>query len=244
MSRHGVASWSVAAGESGMRASSPSLTPGWSRGRSLNHQRKKAPQTMPSTPKSSKARRHDTRWRSRATRNGVKAPPQRAANQMRPCARSRSWLGSQARTIFEMFGKQPASPIPKRNRQSEEGSVVPDPARRRGEERPQRHHAEEDHLRPPAVAHPAARDLERRVRPGEDEEHPPHLHARQGKLRLDVGRGLGDHDPVRVRDERERHREDDDPVPGVSGAFHGIEDGGGMVASGRLARQRRAFGPS
>ena len=205
-----------------MSASSASFTAGWSRGRSLNHHRKNTPQTMPSRPKSSKARRHETCCSRRATRNGVTAPPQRAANHMRPCARSRSWPGSQfahhLRQVREAAGLAHAEQEAAR----EQRRVVPDPAGRRGEERPQRHHAQEDDLRAPAVAHPAARDLERRVGPGEDEEDPAHLDAAQGEVGLDVRRGLGDHDPVRVRDEGEAHREDDDPVPCVRGALHGI----------------------
>ena len=46
------------------------------------------------------------------------APPQRAANHMRPWARTRSSKGSQLVKALARFGKQPASPTPNRNRQA------------------------------------------------------------------------------------------------------------------------------
>ena len=43
----------------------------------------------------------------------MNAPLQRAANQSVPCARSRSFIGSQVVKMRVRLGKQPASPAPK-----------------------------------------------------------------------------------------------------------------------------------
>src|SRR6185312_8574026 len=51
-----------------------------------------------------------------AAKGGVKAPPQRALIHISPCARLRSRSGSQMVNILVRFGKQPASPAPKKNR--------------------------------------------------------------------------------------------------------------------------------
>src|SRR6185503_6784590 len=69
-------------------------------------------------PNSTKAQRHDIKPSTQATSNGVSAPPQRALSHMIPCARTRSTPGSQMLNALVMLGKQPASPIPKKNRQT------------------------------------------------------------------------------------------------------------------------------
>ena len=51
----------------------------------------------------------------RAHSIGVTAPPQRAAIHMIPCARTFSCGWSQVLKALVRFGKQPASPAPKRN---------------------------------------------------------------------------------------------------------------------------------
>src|SRR5437899_3327108 len=71
---------------------------------------------MPTAPNNSKPRRQDTNEKTHTTSNGVNAPPQRALNHIRPTARLRSCRGSQFVNIFARFGKQPASPPPKRKR--------------------------------------------------------------------------------------------------------------------------------
>src|SRR5437762_12727608 len=69
-------------------------------------------------PNKTKAQRHETIERTHATNRGVKAPPQRALSHMIPWARTRSTAGSQMVNALVRLGKQPASPIPKQNRQS------------------------------------------------------------------------------------------------------------------------------
>src|SRR5258706_4132723 len=71
---------------------------------------------MPRAPNTSKARRHEMTENTHTTSNGVKAPPQRALNHIAPTARLRSSRGNQLVIIFARFGKQPASPAPKRKR--------------------------------------------------------------------------------------------------------------------------------
>src|SRR4249920_3186197 len=73
-------------------------------------------QMTPRTPKTSKARRHEISENTHTTSNGVKAPPHRALNHITPTARLRSSRGSQLVNILAKFGKQPASPAPKRKR--------------------------------------------------------------------------------------------------------------------------------
>src|ERR1039458_5559265 len=51
-----------------------------------------------------------------ATSGGVKAPPQRAASQRMPWARTRSPGGSQVVKALVRLGKQPASPVPNKKR--------------------------------------------------------------------------------------------------------------------------------
>src|SRR5580765_7443772 len=73
-------------------------------------------QTMPIAPNTSKARRQDISEKAHTTSNGVNAPPHRALNHITPTARLRSSRGSQLVNILARFGKQPASPAPKRKR--------------------------------------------------------------------------------------------------------------------------------
>src|SRR6266853_6088691 len=68
------------------------------------------------TPNNSKACCHDIKENTHTTSSGVNAPPQRALNHITPTARLRSSRGSQLVNILARFGKQPASPAPKRNR--------------------------------------------------------------------------------------------------------------------------------
>src|SRR5438045_5827546 len=67
-------------------------------------------------PNSSNACLHDINEKTHTTSNGVNAPPHRALNHITPMARLRSSDGSQFVNILAKFGKQPASPAPKRNR--------------------------------------------------------------------------------------------------------------------------------
>src|SRR5262245_44830024 len=97
-------------------ASSPALTAGWSDGLSRTQRKKKTAHTTPRTPNHINAERHETKVSTHATNNGVKAPPQRALNHMMPWARTRSFFGSQMVNALVRFGKQPASPIPKKKR--------------------------------------------------------------------------------------------------------------------------------
>src|SRR5262245_14627306 len=53
-----------------------------------------------------------------ATKAGVNAPPHLALSQRMPCARTRSVAGSQMVKTLVKFGKHPASPAPKSNRQT------------------------------------------------------------------------------------------------------------------------------
>src|SRR5262245_8977152 len=71
---------------------------------------------MPMAPNNSKACRHDIQENTHTTSSGVKAPPQRALSHITPTARLRSSRGSQLVNILARFGKQPASPAPKRKR--------------------------------------------------------------------------------------------------------------------------------
>ncbi len=48
----------------------------------------------------------------------MKAPPQRALSHSMPCALTRSVTGNHSVKAFVRFGKQPASPTPKRNRET------------------------------------------------------------------------------------------------------------------------------
>jgi hypothetical protein len=73
-------------------------------------------QTIPMAPKTTNARRQDISENTHTTSNGVNAPPQRALNHITPTARLRSSRGSQFVNILARFGKQPASPAPKRKR--------------------------------------------------------------------------------------------------------------------------------
>src|ERR1043166_2603434 len=98
--------------------SSPALTLGWLLGSSRNQAQKKIAHTTPMPPKNTNAQRHDISEMTQATSNGVKAPPHRALSHIIPWARPRSAAGSQIVNAFVRFGKHPASPMPKRNRQS------------------------------------------------------------------------------------------------------------------------------
>src|SRR4051812_14958521 len=71
---------------------------------------------MPMAPNTSNACRHDITEKTHTTSSGVKAPPHRALNHMMPTARLLSSAGSQFVNILARFGKQPASPAPKRKR--------------------------------------------------------------------------------------------------------------------------------
>src|SRR5207302_153977 len=64
----------------------------------------------------SKACRQETYFITWKTSSGVKAPPHRALIHRIPCARTRSLGGSQVVNALVRLGKQPASPIPNRNR--------------------------------------------------------------------------------------------------------------------------------
>src|SRR6185503_13509520 len=71
---------------------------------------------MPMMPNNAKAHRQDMSENTHTTSSGVNAPPQRALNHITPTARLRSSRGSQLVNILARFGKQPASPGPKRKR--------------------------------------------------------------------------------------------------------------------------------
>src|SRR5687767_13083402 len=73
-------------------------------------------QTTPSAAKMRNAVRQLTNAITATTSSGVIAPPQRAPIHIIACARVRSTLGSQVLKALVRFGKQPASPAPKRNR--------------------------------------------------------------------------------------------------------------------------------
>src|SRR5205809_531167 len=104
--------------ESPMISRSAAFTLGCSRGSSRNHRKKKNAQITPKMPNTVNAPRHDIEFNTHTTSSGVKAPPQRALSHMMPCARTRSPGGIQIVNALVMFGKQPASPIPKQNRQT------------------------------------------------------------------------------------------------------------------------------
>src|ERR1019366_7683653 len=73
-------------------------------------------QITPRPPKISKEWRQPTRRITSAPGGGVNAPDQRALSHMMPCARTRSFSGSQVVKALVTLGKQPASPAPKRKR--------------------------------------------------------------------------------------------------------------------------------
>src|SRR5438034_744221 len=72
----------------------------------------------PIPPNKTNVQRQDTNESTQATSSGVNAPPQRALSHIMPCARTRSAAGSQIVKALVRLGKQPASPMPKQNRQS------------------------------------------------------------------------------------------------------------------------------
>src|SRR5207302_10506802 len=59
---------------------------------------------------------HESQDITQMTSRGVNAPAQRALNHRMACARVRSWSGNQIMKALVRFGKQPASPAPKKNR--------------------------------------------------------------------------------------------------------------------------------
>src|SRR5262249_56858001 len=79
---------------------------------------------MPRDPKTANEGRHpcsgtasgENQVITSATSGGVNAPPQRAASHMAPCARTRSFSGSQMVKILVRLGKQPAPPPPNMKR--------------------------------------------------------------------------------------------------------------------------------
>src|SRR6516165_8336915 len=71
---------------------------------------------MPSDEKIENDTRHETTASTPATRSGVNAPPHLAPSQRMLWPRTFSSGRSQIEKARVRFGKQPASPIPKRNR--------------------------------------------------------------------------------------------------------------------------------
>ena len=72
--------------------------------------------TTPSMAKETNAHRHPIKVIASKASGGVAAPPQREQAHMNPCAVTRSRAGSHTLSMRVRFGKQPASPAPKRNR--------------------------------------------------------------------------------------------------------------------------------
>src|SRR5436190_4329581 len=82
---------------------------------SRNERWKKKAHITPSKPNRRNVFRHDNQDITQMTSNGVNAPPQRALNQRMACARVRSLSGNQIMNALVRLGKQPASPMPKKN---------------------------------------------------------------------------------------------------------------------------------
>ena len=81
-----------------------------------------------------------------------------------------------------------------------------------GERRPPEHDARQHLARAHDVAHPAARNLEGRVCPGEGAEHPSHLHRIQTQLAAHGRCGRRNGDAIEVGDDRQDGRESEDRV--------------------------------
>ena len=91
---------------------------------------------IPIAPNSTKAHRHDIKAKSPTTSGGVNARPQRANIHMTPSRGCVHLAGSQFVNVLVRFGKQPASPAPKKKRIPQHGAEIPHEARRGGEGRP------------------------------------------------------------------------------------------------------------
>src|ERR1051325_10476401 len=116
---HGTEPWPTAfCAAPSSNAISCAPTFGCVRGSSRNQRLKHTAHTTPIAPNNTNAQRHETNPSTHATSSGVNAPPQRALNHTMPCARTRSAAGSQMLNALVMFGKQPASPMPKKKRQT------------------------------------------------------------------------------------------------------------------------------
>jgi len=117
----------------------------------------------------------------------------------------------------------------------DQGKVAPGPPGEGGEDGPPDDDSREDLPRAEAVAEPAARDLEDRVREGERGVDDPHLFGVEVELRLDLRARLRDADPIDIEDCRDRAGEGDDPVADVGRSFRVVHQGRLIYEESRIA---------
>jgi len=118
------------------------------------------------------------------TIKGVNAPPQRALSHKIPCALTRSITGNQLVNALAMFGKQPASPAPKRNRQvTSEARFQAQPVKivKSDHILTTRMRTRRGPMRSPSQP---SRNFKQRVRPTEGRESITHLNLAQPHLGL------------------------------------------------------------
>ena len=100
---------------------------------------------------------------SAANRNGLNAPPQRAASHSQPPARPRAAGDSQADCTRAMFGNAPASPAPNRNRIAKsDANPAANPVSAVNSDQA-KHDAGQCQPGAEAVAEPTGRNLEDRI---------------------------------------------------------------------------------
>src|SRR5215831_5219890 len=99
-----------------MISSSPALTAGCCAGSLRNHLHHTTVQKIPKVPKIQKLVLHPSVVMSPIATGGASAPPRRVPMKMIPCARPISFAGNHWEKLLDVFGKAPASPAPKRNR--------------------------------------------------------------------------------------------------------------------------------
>ncbi len=179
--------------------------------------RMRPPRRRRAAPKISNVRRQEIRSRTYATISGVNAPLQRAASHSMPCARSRSFTGSQVVKMRVRFGKQPASPAPNSARVTINDAAFHTQPVAAVKKRPPEHDPHQDTSRSDAVAEPAARDFEERIRPAEHRQGPSHLQAGQPEIVGHRWRCLRDADAIEVRNDCQHHRECGRDVPNARG---------------------------
>ena len=136
-----------------------------------------------------------------------------------PCARTRSFSGSQVVNALVTFGKQPASPAPKRNRvTASETKFQAQPVaavKKLHHSTIRSEHAARSH----AVAQVAAGNFEERVGPAERGKDRAHLAFIQAEIVGDERRGEGDGNAVDVGDHRQSDGENDHPIAYAGGAL-------------------------
>ncbi len=83
------------------------------------------------------------------------------------------------------------------------------------EERPPQHDPHQHAARPDPIGEPAARNLEERVGPSEDAQHPSHLDGGEAEIPADRAGGLADADAIDIGDHGEAERKRQGDVAGA-----------------------------